>query len=145
MATHLNPHLVPNVKCTLSPFLAFLNKCPPPLPRRSEGELRLGDMDVCECVQARVCVCASNLAFIFINLSFLNSLISPPDAVRARAPATEIVSFFSLCFLSFAQVGNINTIQRQKQKQKLDCPPWGWWGHFRASSTSMLHLQIFSL
>lgn len=54
----MNAHLVPNVKCTLSPLLAFLNKCPPPSnrpppPAQGEGEVLRGEMEVCE----RVCVC----------------------------------------------------------------------------------------
>lgn len=34
---HLNPDLISNVKYTLSPFLAFLNKWPPDTERGREG------------------------------------------------------------------------------------------------------------
>lgn len=57
---HLNAHLVSNVNDTLSPFLAFLNKWPPDT-ERVKGWSRRGR------------VCAWDLAFIFINLSFFNS------------------------------------------------------------------------
>ncbi len=45
---HLNPNLIYNVKYTLSPFLAFLNKWPPDTER---GKRRGGekDMHVCLC------------------------------------------------------------------------------------------------
>lgn len=49
-AIHLNPNLIFNVKYTLSPFLAFLNKLP-------------SDTSECACVCVpRVCLCVS---FVF--------------------------------------------------------------------------------
>lgn len=51
---HLNPHLISNVKYTLSPLLAFLNKWPPDTERGKEGgEARW----ICECMCVIVCAC----------------------------------------------------------------------------------------
>lgn len=52
---HLNPNLISNVKCTLSPFLTFLNKWPPDTEREERGR---GGM--CGYVGVRLCfICLS--------------------------------------------------------------------------------------
>lgn len=101
VATHLNPHLIPNVKCTLSPLLAFLNKCPPPSDWQSEGERLQGEMDVCECV----CVCV----YVEFGFHFHKPFLSqqPPsiggkprtECEHKQLMVTKIVGFFSLSLL----------------------------------------------
>lgn len=95
---HLNPHLISNVKYTLSPLLAFLNKWPPD----TQGGKGGGGQDGC------VCVCVQNLAFISINLSFFNSLLpSEEECSHDRAldtinyrPLTHIKDEFRISFLA---------------------------------------------
>lgn len=73
---HLNPHLIVNVKYALSPFLSPLNKW----PHGTEWDIG-GEPNGCEFVF--VCSGVYNLAFIFINLSFFNSL-HPSGEERAN-------------------------------------------------------------
>lgn len=68
---HLNPNLLLNVKYTLNPFLAFLNKWPADTERGQRGRVARW-MCVCRCVFVFTCV--YDLSFIFINLSYFNSL-----------------------------------------------------------------------
>lgn len=53
---HLNPNLISNVKYTLSPFLAFLNKWPPDT-ERAKGEVGGAGQMGCVCLCVYICLC----------------------------------------------------------------------------------------